>query len=80
MENRQLPLPLIIGLIAVAVLVAGAIGWWTMSRGSTPVVQTAPPSFIDPATGMPKGMGTGAVPSTSSPVGRPGVNPPQGVQ
>ncbi len=70
--NRQVSPPLIIGAIVVVVLLVGGLGWHFLFRPA-PTLETPPPSFIDPATKKPRGIGqrTSSTPMSGAPMRRP---------
>lgn len=73
MEKQPVPKGAIIGAVVAAVAVLAVLAWFFLFRPATPVVNTPPPDFIDPATGLPKGMGTGGA-------GTGGSSPPGGLR
>lgn len=67
MENKSLPMPVVIGIIAVVVLLVGFFGWRAISGGTTDkngvdLTQAA----VRPANGQP-----GSGPSTAPAGGNP---------
>jgi len=67
MKSNVSPVAVIIAVVIVVVLI-GFFGWKQMKPPEA--LNSPPPSFIDPVTHRPKGMG----PGSGMPVAKPGTN------